>query len=238
MLVMSGALRLSGNGLTSIRLENGDMILLPVGHKYIVAAEEKSRYLVCKVPTGIELCEKYSMNQLYDEKHKIKKRGEFTTLKMNQRVWGFVDNVVDCISDGLKCVKYMRIKITELMFMLRAYYAKEALADFFYPILNKDMEFANIVFSNWQNVKNKTELAALANLSPSRFGVKFKDVFGVSPYQWLINQRSERIYYELVYTNHSLKEISEMFKFGSVQHFNDFCKKQFGKTPGRIRESR
>ena len=238
LFVLDGAFRLSGHGMTSIRLANDDMLLLPVGYKYIVQTEKDSRLMICKIPPGVELCDTYSLNKLYEEKYKIKERGDFATIRMNERVWTFVEHTLACIGDGLKCHKFLRMKITELMFLLRVYYPKESLADFFYPILNKDMEFANVILANWANVKNKTELAALTNLSPSRFGVKFKEVFGISPYQWLISQRSERIYYDLVYTNQTLKEISENFKFGSVQHFNDFCKKQFGKTPGQIRENK
>lgn len=238
LFVLDGICRISGNGITSFRLERDDMILLPVGRKYIVQTEKDSHLMICKIPPGLELCDTYSLNRLYEEKHKLKSRGDFATIRMNVRVRNFAEQTLDCMGDGLKCVKFLRMKITELMFLLRVYYTKEALADFFYPILNKDMEFANVILTNWTNVKNKTELAALTNLSPSRFGVKFKEVFGVSPYQWLISQRSERIYYDLVYTNNTLKEISETFMFGSVQHFNDFCKKQFGKTPGQIRETK
>ena len=72
----------------------------------------------------------------------------------------------------------------------------------------------------------------------SIFGVKFKEVFGTSPYQWMMSRKSEQIYHKLVYGSESLREISEEFRFGSVQHFNDFCKKRFGMTPGKLRSQK
>lgn len=81
------------------------------------------------------------------------------------------------------------------------------------------MDFTRIVMDNWSRVRSKAELAAIAGLSTSRFGVKFKEVFGTSPYQWMMSRKSEQIYHKLVYGSESLREISEEFRFGSVQSF-------------------
>ncbi len=237
IFMLDGECVISGNGIANLKLKKGNAILMPIGQKYTAHMETPSRMLICLLPISIDLCDTYSLKHLYKDRSEAWKCNDYSLLAMNDRLWTFATNVADCMGDGLKCTKFLAMKITEMMFLFRVYYTKEVLADFFSPVLNKDMEFANIILENWAIVKNKSDLATLVKLSPSRFGVKFKEVFGMAPYQWLMNQRSERIYHELVYTNNSFRQISEDFRFGSVQHFNDFCKKQFGKTPGQIRES-
>ena len=159
-------------------------------------------------------------------------------LEMNERLWEYALTVSEYLFDGISSPRFMRMKAFEFMHLLQFYYARDELAAFFSPLLDEDMDFTRIVMDNWSRVRSKAELAAIAGLSTSRFGVKFKEVFGTSPYQWMMSRKSEQIYHKLVYGSESLREISEEFRFGSVQHFNDFCKKRFGMTPGKLRSQK
>lgn len=234
--IMEGRLNATFDGVKNLDVARGLAVLIPVGSHYKVEAQAGSHIFICRVAPGLQLCHEFTLEDLYKEKEKVSQNTFL--LPINERVQAFLELAADCIDDGLRCTKYLQMKVSEVMYLLRVYYLKEELAAFFYPILNNDAEFARIIMKNWLSAKNKIELASMTHLSPSRFGVKFKEVFGVSPYKWLLSRRSERIYHELIHGNSSFKEISEEFKFNSVQHFNDFCKKQFGMTPGQIRNSR
>ena len=231
--ILDGRCRITFGPVKNLVLEKSQAILVAVGNHYTMEMLDDCDMFVCRIEPGVQLCETFSLKNLFPEKHKVKR--SFSVLEMNERIWSYMNHTVKCLDEGLRCTKFLQMKATELMYMFRAYYSKETLAEFFYPMLNDDLQFARTVLDNCMEVKSKSDLAALTHLSPSRFGAKFKEVFGVSPYRWLLDRKSEKIYYELNYTDKPLKQISEEFHFSSVQHFNDFCKKQFGITPGQIR---
>lgn len=217
----------------TIVLKTGSMTLLSVGLQLVAEMVEDSHLFICKISPDVYLCEKFSIKNLVKEKEMVNER--VYVLNMNEAIYGCINNTVASLNVGLRCIKYMEMKVVELMYLFRAYYTKEELAGFFYPILNNDVHFAMFILKNWNKASSMSQLAELSHLSPSRFGVKFKEVFGVSPYQWLLNRKSANILHELTCTDKSIKQICEELNFSSVQHFNDFCKKQLGTTPGKIR---
>lgn len=236
MFVMEGKIIVTFDGVKALPVPKGFAVLIPLGSEYKIEARAGTHIFICRVAPGLQLCHEFSLEDLYREKDKVTQNTFL--LPINERVQAYLDLTSECVNDGLKCTKYLNMKVSEIMYLLRVYYFKEELASFFYPILNNDAEFARVILTSWMSAKNKIELADLTHLSPSRFGVKFKEVFGISPYKWLLSRRSEKIHHELIHGHHSFKEISEEFRFNSVQHFNDFCKKQFGMTPGQIRNSK
>lgn len=74
------------------------------------------------------------------------------------------------------------------------------------------------------------------NNSTSTFRNRFKEVFGIPAYQWMKQQKIILIQQELELGTKSFKEIAYEYNFSSVQVFNDFCKTNFGKSPGEIRK--
>jgi len=236
VFMLEGSMKISFSSVKDFVVKKGNILLLPVGCQYVNEMLEDSKLFVCRIDPSVQLCETFSLKNLFPERHKVKT--SYAVLDMNERIWSYMDHTVKCLNDGLRCSKFLQLKTTELMYMFRIYYAKEKLTEFFYPMLNDDLQFAKTILDNCMEVKTKSDLAALTHLSPSRFGTKFKEVFGVSPYKWLLDRKSEKIYYELSYTDKPLKQISEEYKFSSVQHFNDFCKKHFGRTPGQVRSAK
>ena len=153
---------------------------------------------------------------------------------MNERLWEYALTVSEYLFDGISSPRFMRMKAFEFMHLLQFYYARELLTHERFSQAQREFEGFLGREGGWR----ENRIAAIAGLSTSRFGVKFKEVFGTSPYQWMMSRKSEQIYHKLVYGSESLREISEEFRFGSVQHFNDFCKKRFGMTPGKLRSQK
>lgn len=135
---------------------------------------------------------------------------------------GFLRMLNTCITDQLKCIYYFEIKIKELL-------------NFFYPLLTKDTHFSDIILRNYNKVKTVKDLADLTHYSISGFEKRFKRVFGISPYKWLKKQKAKNIYREINYSVKTFKEISLEYDFTSPSHLNNFCKTNFGDTPGNIR---
>lgn len=237
IFILEGSLSFSFGEILDKEIPSGKMMLLPAGSQFKSVALEDSVFLVIRLHNTKQLCDCFSLDTLLKEEDK-NYVPDLYFLDINERVESFISFLDICMSDGLKCTYYFELKAKEYYFLLRAYYSKRDLLGFFYPLLSKDISFSELVIKNHYKVKTVQELADMTHYSLSGFQKRFKKVFGVSAYHWMKDERSKAIYHEINSTNKSLKEISEDYGFSSPSHFNDFCKMNFGSTPGRIRRKK
>jgi AraC family transcriptional regulator, arabinose operon regulatory protein len=80
------------------------------------------------------------------------------------------------------------------------------------------------------------ELAALVNLSASRFRHLFKEETGQSVTQYLRELRLERAELLLRTTFLSIKEVMSDAGLTSVSHFVQYFKRKYGRTPSAYRK--
>ena len=88
-----------------------------------------------------------------------------------------------------------------------------------------------------EHVNSVSELIQLCNMSDSLFYKRFKQEFGISAKQWLINQLKDRIRKKILEPKITAKALMNEFNFSSPEHLNLFCKKQFGMTPSQLIKS-
>lgn len=234
IFVIEGAVTVSYGDIVNKPIPSDKIFLLPASSPGVFIAEEDTTLFSMRLHNTKQLCDCFPLDALLKED-----KGNFIPrsyiLDINERVKDFLSFMDTCMSDGLKCTYYFELKTKEFYFLLRAYYTKEELLQFFYPIINRDVPFSELVLKNHHKAKTVQELATLTNYSLSGFQKRFKKTFGVSAYQWMKDARSKAIFHQINRTNKSFKEISEEFGFSSPSHFNDFCKTSFGATPGIIR---
>ncbi len=82
------------------------------------------------------------------------------------------------------------------------------------------------------------DIAKSANLSRSHLSALFKNVTGVSPYEYLLLQRIERAVGMLITTNSSITDIAYECGFRSQANFNKKFKHITGTSPSAYRKSR
>ena len=82
------------------------------------------------------------------------------------------------------------------------------------------------------------EMAEKANLSPSYFHVVFKDIKGISPYDYLFNIRINCAKNLIINSTMSFNEIAEESGFTSQAYLNYVFKKEFGVTPNEYRKEK
>lgn len=89
------------------------------------------------------------------------------------------------------------------------------------------------------NCRNITigELAGLIYRSPSHTIRIFKQAFGVTPYQYLMGQKTELAKLILLNTNKSIKEIAMELNFGDEHYFSNYFKEKVGISPIHFRKS-
>ena len=76
-----------------------------------------------------------------------------------------------------------------------------------------------------------TELAAIANMSPSHFASLFKQSTGYAPHQYVIRLRIERAKQLLLEGKFTLADLAYSLGFAHQSHFNHHFKRLVGVTP-------
>ena len=81
------------------------------------------------------------------------------------------------------------------------------------------------------------ELASVINISPTYFASVFKRATGISPHQYVIQQRVERAKMMLLRTDLRIADIALQVGFSSQSHLTQNFKRFTGMTPKQVRPS-
>ncbi|MDR1180566.1 MAG: AraC family transcriptional regulator [Bacteroidales bacterium] len=235
-IILNGSGSISYGKFVNRPIKAGDIFLLPIYTHVQFYLEKTFSALVYRLPLSFHFCDHFSLEALYSQGYKPEITDDFQILKVNERIKLYLNALIPCLKDGLKCVNFLELKRKELLFLLRAYNTKEDLAFFFSPVLTDDMEFYAFVLDNYQSIKTVKELALLADYGLTGFEKRFRKVFGMSAHQWMKNQLSDSIYHEITCSKKSFTEISDIYGFSSSAHLSNFCKLVFGATPSSIRK--
>jgi len=235
--VYSGTIDVTLKRVKNQIINENELLLVPLHSPCLIRASEDAVILRIKLAINLSFCTHLPFDLFLEECDEINNHLEIGVLKPNQRVTDWANILKGYIEDGLKCNFFLEIKIRELLYLVRVYYDKREVSEFFCPIFCNDLIFSNKIYNNIDKVKSIKELAKIINYSASGFEKRFKRVFNTSPYVWLLEQKSKKIYHEINSTKKTFSELSYEFGFSSPAHFSNFCKKYFGNTPGELRKS-
>ncbi len=239
LFILKGSISVSYDKHVNEKLNLGDFFFVPSGVHYNSTAIESSTILIFRMKTSLNFCDHFSFEMLLaNNSDNTNNSNDFITLKANTALENYMETIDKFILEGLKCSYLFELKLKELLFILRAYYSKEDLKKLFSSILTDDLQFSNKIYENCDKVKSSRELAKLMNYSPSGFEKRFKRIFGTPAYQWMKTRKAKNIYHEINCTKKTFSEIGFEYGFSSSSYFNDFCKANFGKTPGEIRKQK
>lgn len=231
--INTGKLSLSYDNMNEVVVNNEQFFFLPSLSGLRYKAIENSKIIIIRLTEHVKLCDRFSLEKLLLERDE--RSDELAFLDVNIILQDFLKMLYGRLTDGLKCFYYFELKLTELLFLLRAYYKKEDLSRLFGSLLSADVKFSNFIYQNYSKAKTVKDLAEVANYSLSGFEKRFKKTFGVSAGAWLNKKRAMQIYHEINCSQKPFKNISSEYGFSSPAHFNDYCKCQFGDTPGGVR---
>jgi AraC family transcriptional regulator len=93
--------------------------------------------------------------------------------------------------------------------------------DHIHTCLNRDLSLA--------------EIASVVNISPTYFASLFKQAMGISPYQYVIQQRVKQGKLMLSNTDLAIADIALQVGFSSQSHLTQQFKRLTGMTPKQIR---
>ena len=236
VFIISGHIKVSCNEYQHREMKENEFALLPVGCLFSGEALQNSKIVTCAFYQEINLCSRYSLKLL--EAYTKEVKPDFYILPFAGRMSMFLKLLVLYLEDGINCSHFHEQKKYELFILIRAYYSKENQTRIFYPIIGKSLDFKSFILENAASVNCLEEFAKRLNCSLASFKRQFAKHFDISPYQWLQNQKSARIFQEIKMTEKSFLEISMEYGFSSQAHFCKFCKTQFGNTPKNIRNNK
>lgn len=236
-----GKLRFFFNDSSEMEVTEGQFLFFPAGTQLAYTSNTDCRLIIFRILDTINLHETLFIKEAY-QKEEIEnhqqvehKNDPYKTLRTNGQLNYFIRGIMDCIIDGMADPDFFELKIRELLLHIRFYYSKEDIHELFYFILSKDIPFSEYVRLNWRRYPSASELARSMHLTPKMFTLKFKKIFGKTPYKWIIEAKSYLLYRELTSTLKPFKQIAAENGFGCVAQFTKFCKKELGNTPTMIR---
>lgn len=236
VFVLFGRLRLGRQRCEDISVPRKRLFLLSPGGYVSYTAEEECSIVICRLDSEV----RYSsfIDILSMRQHTSPKEFDIHVLACRLPVTKFAENLAACVESGLRYRAYLLAKYTELMFLLQEYYTKKELALLLRPMLGKDMEFRCFVYRNVGKCQSVKEMADMYCISEGAFRRKFLKEMGVTPLDFIIQNKQALILHELEYTNKSIKEIGGDLGFKDQSHLTHFCRKHMGETPSKIRKLR
>ena len=217
------------------KIKIGESILVALKSPCILTALEDTSLLIMRLSFYVNL-QDYLPSKLSEYEGTNTKSNNVGFLKSEQKMMSFANILKEYINDGIIKPRFLDLKIQEFLCLISEYHSKIAVFNFLKPIYNRDSLFANNVYKYYDKVKTIQELAKMFGYHLSGFEKKFKRIFNTSPYRWMQQQRSNKVYYEVVYGHKTFTQLSSELGFSSPAHFNDFCKTYFKQTPGDLRK--
>ncbi|WP_179049767.1 AraC family transcriptional regulator [Nostoc sp. TCL26-01] len=102
---------------------------------------------------------------------------------------------------------------------------------------HKLQQILNYIHSHLEQAIQLTELAKIADISQYHFCRLFKHSMGVSPYQYVLQQRMEKAKQLLQQGKYTIAEIAQMVGCADQSHFTKHFKKYTGVTPRYFAEN-
>ena len=237
--VLEGSISVTLRDNPSGDIHEGEFAFMPTGdYVQYTTLSQTTTILILRLHDGIHLCCGMSIEQLFYKMSEMEKPQKLVALQANDRLQHFTKGLVDTWKDGLKCGLYLRAEVSRLLTMLSAYYSREELCLFFYPILSPDTAFSEFVRRDWLKYHTVNELSRAMNLTTQQFARRFNAVFKQNPREWMQKEKARLIYEDICMNIMPLKEVSDKYGFTDQANFNRFCKKFFETTPGEIRRNR
>lgn len=242
IFLLDGQLTYSFGIFNNCVMSEKQMLFLPPNYHFTFKARDQAHVLIIRLYHKIQFCETYNIDNLdyqYSDKDMMLVDNNKPTpflLEMNREMDAYINNLLIFVQKGLSCRYYFEMKIKELFYVFKAFYTKEELAHFFRKALGMDANFSFLVLHNYHKYKTLSDMAADMNMTLSGFEKRFKKVFGTSACKWINQHKAKKIYHAICNDQSTFKELSSRFGFSSQSTFNDFCKKNLGISPGKIRE--
>ncbi len=144
-----------------------------------------------------------------------------------QKYYLLFSHILDCWNEKKTAYKHEAASILNIIFS--ELYKDNASKKKYKSKINSSLEYIN---DNYLNNNFSLQTAAkMSFMSDTYFRKLFKEDFGISPKQYIINRRIKYAASLIIAGYYSLKEISQMCGYNDYKHFSVEFKKVIGVSP-------
>ena len=236
LICNEGSLQLSLSPSHSFTVQSSHMLLIPEHTQWRVEVKEKCDLLFLKFDAYVNVCP-YISSSTY-KKYLDNQDYTFYQLELLPTMKTLTELFIQKIKLGPACLLYHKTKKLDFFSFLSMCYSDEEIARLLYPLLNTEFMLTELVQKYADKVKNVNELIELSGMSRTSFYQKFKEIYGMSAKQWLLQRKAMLIKKRLQEPQPILKEIRFEFGFSSPSQFNRFCNRYLGYNPSDFIENR
>lgn len=131
-------------------------------------------------------------------------------------------------------------KLTEIIFVqaLRIQMRKSTKKESFFKLI-ENPQISKTLAAIHHNLDQKwslEDLSEIAGMSRTNYSVKFKELSGMTPLDYLTSCRLDKAKQLLTETSQSVPEVSEAIGYPAHEHFQKLFKKKIGQTPSAYRK--
>ncbi|MDR1499717.1 MAG: helix-turn-helix transcriptional regulator [Tannerellaceae bacterium] len=232
IFMLEGDATISCNEFAGCPIHENEFALIPIAADMVFKALMSCRVLIFSFEQFFHLSDREYVHEICDIASGL--TYDFKSVVIRPPLDKFLSNLIVYFKQGINKPLLHKIKHVELSVLLRSFYSKEEIAAIFHPIAGKAIDFRIGVMRNYRKVAHVDELASLFGMEKRTFGRQFKDEFGISPYQWILNQKAKHIHFSLTDSLQTLDTIRKEHGFKFPGHFTRFCREQFQATPSKL----
>lgn len=233
LFVMSGSLRLEHGNDTVRLVTSKQCVCLARSERFVVTAQDdETHVVVLSLIHRIEFCEQDIFDKVmpYDS---VVPTESVPMLSMHPAIERLLSTFFT-IRQMFNCVRYHRMKATELFMMIKVLYTPTEHAYFFQSMIQPQDNFRVFVCNNYDKAQGVAELAALAGMSLSVFKRRFAEHFNDSVYHWMMRQKALKIFSDIRDGEDSTKALMNKYGFRHYTQFSRFCKNYLQATPAQL----
>lgn len=235
LICYEGSLRLSLSKENSFEISAGHMLLIPQKMKVDVEVLLNCDLVFMKFDTYVNVCP-YISSSTY-KKYLDDQDYTFYQLELNDTMKNLTKLFIEKIKLGPACLLYHKTKKLDFFSFLSMCYTDKEIARLLYPLLDEHFMITELLHKYADQVNSVNELIEYSGMSRSAFYQKFKEIYGVTAKQWLLQRKAERVKQRLLAPNPIIKEIRYEFGFGSASQFHRFCTTYLGASSSDIIKS-
>ena len=235
--VLSGK-KIWSEGGVSYELKEGDAIFVSKGAHYIEQIMDKEFcLLIFFLPD--EFLEEIILNTKYSKQKDFKEIQKLIQVDVNEPLQIYFHSMASIIAQKQNPSKeLLSLKFKELILQLINYQKDPALMKFFSSFAaSPERRFRLLIESNLQYNLSIDEYASIVGMSVSTFKRFFKQVYGNSPGQYILDKRLSYAAMLLKKTEKNVQEIAYESGFENPTHFNRSFGKKFKVPPLKYRSS-
>lgn len=233
LFVMSGSLRLEHGNDTVRLVTSKQCVCLARSERFVVTAQDdETHVVVLSLIHRIEFCEQDIFDKVmpYDS---VVPTESVPMLSMHPAIERLLSTFFT-IRQMFNCVRYHRMKATELFMMIKVLYTPTEHAYFFQSMIQPQDNFRVFVCNNYDKAQGVAELASLAGMSLSVFKRRFAEHFNDSVYHWMMRQKALKVFTDIRDGEDSTKALMNKYGFRHYTQFSRFCKNYLQATPAQL----